>query len=82
MAHVTIELACVNDAPVASNDTATIAQASGPADHDVLANDTDTEGDSLSITGTLVVSPVAAGVAVEHTACSSSPPPTTSTARS
>ena len=52
--------------PVAVNDAATIAQASGPADHDVLANDTDTEGDALSITGTLVVSPVNAGVAAEH----------------
>ena len=57
---------CVNDPPFAVNDAATIAQASGPADHDVLANDTDTENDALSITGTLVVSPVNAGVAAEH----------------
>ena len=64
--HVTVDLTCVNDAPFADNDAATIAQASGPADHDVLANDTDTEGDALSITGTLVVSPVNAGVAAEH----------------
>ena len=66
MAHVNIELECINDAPVANDDTATIAQASGPADHDVLANDTDTENDALSITGALLVSPVNAGVAVEH----------------
>jgi hypothetical protein len=48
-AAVTVDIACVNDAPVAVNDVALIDQASGPADHDVLANDTDIEDDTLSL---------------------------------
>lgn len=48
-ATVTVDIACVNDPPVAVDDTAMIDQASGPADHVVLANDTDIEGDTLSL---------------------------------
>ncbi len=64
--HVTIDLTCINDGPVGVDDTATIAQGSGPADYDVLANDTDTENDPLSLKLPLGVSPVAAGVASIH----------------
>ena len=47
--HVTIDLDCVNDAPVGVPDSGMVEQASGPADYDVLDNDTDVEGDSLSL---------------------------------
>ena len=46
---VTVDIGCVNDAPVAVDDVAMIDQASAPADHDVLANDTDLEDDTLSL---------------------------------
>jgi VCBS repeat-containing protein len=45
---VTVEVAAVNDAPVANAD-ATTADESKVATIDVLANDTDTEGDALSV---------------------------------
>jgi hypothetical protein len=48
-ATATVDIECVNDAPVAVDDIALIDQASGPADHDVLANDTDIEDDTLSL---------------------------------
>jgi hypothetical protein len=48
-AHVSIDLACVNDAPVANPDAGMVDQASGPADYDVLTNDTDVEDDDLSL---------------------------------
>ena len=50
--HVSIDLTCVNDAPVANDDTVTVEHDS--TDNDVtaaiLANDTDTEGDTLAVT--------------------------------
>ena len=48
-AHVTIDLECVNDAPVGVPDAGMVDQASGPADYDVLDNDTDVENDPLSL---------------------------------
>ena len=48
-AHVTINLECVNDAPVGVADSGMVEQASGPADYDVLDNDTDVEDDELSL---------------------------------
>ena len=48
-ATVTVDIACVNDAPAAVDDTAMIDQAAAPALHDVLANDTDLEDDTLSL---------------------------------
>ena len=48
-ARVTIDLTCVNDAPVAVDDTASVLANSPAADHAVLANDTDVEGDTLSL---------------------------------
>ena len=47
---VTISLTCVNDAPVAVDDVATVAGNSAAADHIVLGNDTDVDGDTLSLT--------------------------------
>jgi VCBS repeat-containing protein len=48
IATVTLTVAAVNDAPVAGNDSATTAEDS-PVDVDVLANDTDAEGDILAV---------------------------------
>lgn len=39
----------VNDAPVAVNDSASVAQGSGATNIDVLANDSDADGDDISI---------------------------------
>ena len=39
-----------NPAPTANNDTATVAEDSAPTNIDVLANDTDPDGDTLSVT--------------------------------
>lgn len=51
---VTVNVGCVNDAPVATPDVATVANNSGPADHDVIGNDTDAENDTLSLVGASV----------------------------
>ena len=45
---VTVDLTCVNDAPVAVDDSATTAQGAA-VDVDVLANDTDVEGNTLEV---------------------------------
>ncbi|MBU2979306.1 reprolysin-like metallopeptidase [Alteromonas sp. C1M14] len=45
-----ITVNAVNAAPVASDDTATVEQDSGEAFIDVLSNDSDSDGDTLSIT--------------------------------
>jgi DNA/RNA endonuclease G (NUC1) len=47
---VTINVTEVNDAPVAGNDTVTIAEDSGANAVNVLANDNDIDGDTLTIT--------------------------------
>jgi hypothetical protein len=48
--HVSVDLTCVEDPPVAVDDTGTAAEGSGPALYDVLANDTDPDpGASLTI---------------------------------
>jgi hypothetical protein len=52
---VTIDLTCVNDAPNAVNDTASINANSPAANHSVLANDTDVDaGTTLTIQSALV----------------------------
>src|SRR5439155_25423177 len=51
VATVTITITAVNDAPVAGNDTAATAEDTAVA-ITVLANDTDVDGDALSITAT------------------------------
>ncbi|NMP80934.1 tandem-95 repeat protein [Pseudoalteromonas arctica] len=48
-ATLAITITAVNDAPVANNDTATIAEDAAPILINVLANDTDSDGDSLVI---------------------------------
>ncbi len=49
-ASVALTVACVNDAPVAHTDTATLAQNSSPTTIAVTANDVDVEGDALTVT--------------------------------
>ena len=49
-ASVALTVACVNDAPVAHTDTATLAQNSPATTIDVTANDVDVEGDALTVT--------------------------------
>ena len=48
-ATVTISLTCVNDPPKTVADAATVLFNSDAADYDVLANDSDVEGDALSL---------------------------------
>ncbi|MDN3384151.1 Ig-like domain-containing protein [Pseudoalteromonas sp. APC 3358] len=48
-ATLAITITAVNDAPVANNDTATMAEDAAPILINVLANDTDSDGDSLVI---------------------------------
>ena len=48
-ATVAITITAVNDAPVANNDTATMAEDAAPILINVLANDSDEDGDSLVI---------------------------------
>ena len=48
-ASVTVDVTCVNDAPVAVDDTGAVAFGASATDFDVLANDTDTEGDTRSL---------------------------------
>ena len=43
-ATVSVTVTCSDDAPVAVNDSATVAEDSGPSPVDVLANDTDVDG--------------------------------------
>ena len=49
-ATVSITINAVNDAPVAVDDTKTINEDSGKTEVNVIANDTDVEGDTLSVT--------------------------------
>jgi hypothetical protein len=49
-ASVTVTVTSVNDAPEATNDTASVAEGSSDNTIGVLANDTDLEGDTLSVT--------------------------------
>ncbi|MBD0410661.1 tandem-95 repeat protein, partial [Pseudoalteromonas distincta] len=48
-ATVAVTITAVNDAPVANNDTATMAEDAAPILINVLANDSDEDGDSLTI---------------------------------
>ncbi len=59
--HVTVDVTCVNDAPVAVDDTASVDQGSGAASYDVVANDTDVEDDALTLVSAHV--DAAAGIA-------------------
>ena len=47
---MSVTVTCVDDAPVAVNDTATVAEDAAASAIDVLANDTDIDGGAKSIT--------------------------------
>jgi Big-like domain-containing protein len=51
-ATVAVTVTCVDDAPVAVNDAATVSEDSGATAIDVLANDTDVDGGPKTITAT------------------------------
>ena len=63
--HVVIDLTCVNDAPTGVDDSGMVDVNSAAADYDVLANDTDVEGDTLTL------------VSVDTVTASSAPSPGT-----
>ena len=52
-ATVTVTVTCVEDDPTAADDAAIVAEDSGPTPIDVLANDTDPDGDPNPITATM-----------------------------
>ena len=71
-ATVSITVTAVNDAPVAVSDTATVEEDSGLTSIDVVSNDTDVEGDTLTLTaattdGSGTVSVNADGLSVDYT---------------
>ena len=49
--HVTVNVVCVDDNPVAAADAATVTEDSSATVIDVLANDTDAESDAITVTG-------------------------------
>jgi hypothetical protein len=62
-ASVTVDVTCVNDPPVAVDDTGNVAYAAPATDFSVLANDTDIEGDTRTLVSA-AVSPTAGTVSV------------------
>ncbi len=67
--HVVIDLTCVNDAPTGVDDSGMVDVNSAAADYDVLANDTDVEGDTLTLVSVDTVSASSApspGTASKH----------------
>jgi hypothetical protein len=73
-AQVTVDVTCVNDAPTAVDDTASVDQGSGTADYDVLANDFDVDGDSLTLVSASV-DPSAGNASVDGSMVSFTPLP-------
>ena len=68
-ATVTITVTSVNDAPVAANDSFTTAEDTTSGAISLLPNDTDVDGDTLtiqSIAGTTLTSGIAQSIAVTH----------------
>jgi hypothetical protein len=63
VASVAVSVACVNDPPVAVADAALVPQNAPPTVIDVTANDTDADGDALTVTAASVA-PAAGTVAV------------------
>ncbi|HEX5087257.1 MAG TPA: Ig-like domain-containing protein [Nocardioides sp.] len=49
--HVDVSVTCVNDPPLANDDTATVSEDAPATTVDVLANDTDVESDPITVTG-------------------------------
>ncbi|MCR1782297.1 tandem-95 repeat protein [Nocardioides carbamazepini] len=71
-ANVVVVVTCVDDAPVAVDDTRTVTEDSAATSFDVLANDTDVEGDPFTIGsitqptgGTVVVTGGGTGLSYE-----------------
>ena len=69
---LTITVTAVNDAPVAVDDTATVLEDAALTSIDLIANDTDADGDTLSLTavstaGTGTVAVNADGLSVDYT---------------
>ncbi|MDB9922582.1 Ig-like domain-containing protein, partial [Polaribacter sp.] len=69
---LTITVIPVNDAPVAVSDTATVLEDSALTNIDIVSNDTDVEGDTLTLTaattdGSGIVSVNADGLSVDYT---------------
>ena len=60
--EVAINIASVNDGPVATDDAFVVAEDSGESLFDALTNDTDVEGDTLSVTSVTASGPGAARV--------------------
>ena len=61
---VTVTVSAVNDAPVATADIHTVAEDAAATSIDVLANDSDVEGDTLQIKAGSVTAPNRGGTAV------------------
>lgn len=78
-ATVSVTVTCVNDAPVADDDSATVTEDAPAAAIDVLGNDDDVDGDAITITsasdpanGTVVLT---GGTAGAHTGLTYEPDP-------
>ncbi len=69
---VDVTVTAVNDPPVATNDTATTAEDT-PVDIDVVANDTDVEGDTLSVTSVSTTSNGTAAITDDGTTVTYTP---------
>jgi VCBS repeat-containing protein len=83
-ATVSVKVECVDDAPVAVNDTKTLEEDSGASSIDVLANDTDTDGGPKSVesvtqpaNGTVVITGGGTGLTYEPDANYCNEPPGT-----
>jgi hypothetical protein len=70
--HVTVDLACVADAPTAVDDSATLAEGDGATAIDVLTNDTDVDGGPIAVdtvtqpaNGTVVITGGGTGLTYE-----------------
>jgi VCBS repeat-containing protein len=70
--HVTVDITCVADAPVAVDDSATLAEGDGATAIDVLANDTDPDGGPMAVdtvtqpsNGTVVITGGGTGLTYE-----------------
>ena len=84
-ATVSMTVTCVDDAPVAVNDSATVVEDSGASAVDVLANDTDVDGGPKSVAsvtqpanGTVVITGGGSGVSYSPNANYCNTPPGTS----
>jgi len=85
-ATVAVTVTCVEDAPDAVNDTATVGEDDAPTTIDVLANDSDVEGDALTIdqvtqptNGTVVIANAGADLTYEPDPNYCNDPPGTTT---